>query len=83
MVLSRYIEPSLEVLDRRVLPELLKLNYEAIEDGRYHCPARHFYPEWKTYSSSSGISNGGQFERRRSQLMLRRAGFCEMIQRSS
>ncbi|PHQ34154.1 EcoAI/FtnUII family type I restriction enzme subunit R [Rhodopirellula bahusiensis] len=32
-VLSRYIESGTEVLDREVLPELLKLKYEAIEDA--------------------------------------------------
>ncbi len=32
-VLSRYIETGVEVLDRELLPELLKLKYEAIEDA--------------------------------------------------
>ena len=32
-VLSRYIETGVEVLDREILPELLKLKYEAIEDA--------------------------------------------------
>ncbi|QDU01610.1 hypothetical protein V6x_12910 [Gimesia chilikensis] len=32
-VLSRYIESGEEVLDREVLPELLKLKYEAIQDA--------------------------------------------------
>lgn len=32
-VLSRYVESGTEVLDREVLPELLKLKYEAIEDA--------------------------------------------------
>lgn len=32
-VLSRYIETGEEVLDREILPELLKLKYEAIEDA--------------------------------------------------
>jgi len=32
-VLSRYIESGEEVLDQEVLPELLKLKYEAIEDA--------------------------------------------------
>lgn len=32
-VLSRYIEAGVEVLDREILPELLKLKYEAIEDA--------------------------------------------------
>jgi type I restriction enzyme R subunit len=32
-VLSRYIESGEEVLDREVLPELLKLKYDAIEDA--------------------------------------------------
>ena len=31
-VLSRYIETGVEVLDREILPELLKLKNEAIED---------------------------------------------------
>lgn len=33
-VLSRYIVTGVEVLDRDVLPELLKLKYEAIEDAK-------------------------------------------------
>lgn len=32
-VLSRYVESGEEVLDRELLPELLKLKYEAIEDA--------------------------------------------------
>lgn len=32
-VLSRYIATGIEVLDREVLPELLKLKYEALEDA--------------------------------------------------
>ena len=32
-VLSRYIETGVEVLDRELLPELLKLKYEAIPDA--------------------------------------------------
>ncbi|MDA7950095.1 MAG: DEAD/DEAH box helicase family protein [Pirellulaceae bacterium] len=32
-VLSRYIETGEEVLDREILPELIKLKYEAIEDA--------------------------------------------------
>ena len=32
-VLSRYVESGVEILDRGVLPELLKLKYEAIEDA--------------------------------------------------
>ena len=32
-VLGRYIETGLEVLDRELLPELLKLKYEAIPDA--------------------------------------------------
>ncbi|MDA7918342.1 hypothetical protein N9B20_01640 [Mariniblastus sp.] len=32
-VLSRYVESGVEILDRSVLPELLKLKYEAIEDA--------------------------------------------------
>jgi type I restriction enzyme R subunit len=32
-VLSRYIESGEEVLDREILPELLKLKYDAIEDA--------------------------------------------------
>lgn len=32
-VLSRYIESGTEVLDREILPELLKLKYDAIEDA--------------------------------------------------
>ncbi|MDB4786766.1 DEAD/DEAH box helicase family protein [Planctomycetaceae bacterium] len=32
-VLSKYIETGAEVLDREMLPELLKLKYEAIEDA--------------------------------------------------
>ena len=30
---SRYIETGVEVLDRELLPELLKLKYEALEDA--------------------------------------------------
>lgn len=32
-VLSRYIETGVEVLDREILPELLKLKYDGIEDA--------------------------------------------------
>ena len=32
-VLERYVATGFEVLDREVLPELLKLKYEAIEDA--------------------------------------------------
>ena len=32
-VLARYVETGVEVLDRELLPELLKLKYEAINDA--------------------------------------------------
>jgi type I restriction enzyme R subunit len=32
-VLSRYVETGVEVLDRELLPELLKLKHEAINDA--------------------------------------------------